>query len=572
VQHELREHKGVSALIYDQACAAETRRKRKRGLAPTPERRVVINDLVCEGCGDCNEQSNCLSVLPLETELGRKRTIDQSACNRDYSCLNGFCPSFVTIRGATPKRRELMLPANLPVPVSVSRAGPHNTVIAGVGGTGVVTLGKVLALAAHLEGKSVVELAQTGLAQKFGAVLSHVRIADSADDLQGGPRVADGQADLLLASDLMVAAAQPALTRLAPDRSAVVVNCHHGLPPAFIHERDLEFPAQALLAALKERGHGDEFTVFDATRYATELLGDAMLANVVMLGAALQLGLLPVSAAALDRAFEELGIKAQENQRALALGRYAAHDPAAAESMCASRRPVRKPPDGLDALIEHRKAFLTDYQDAAYAERYAALVELVRAKEASIAAESSVLTTAVARQYFRLLSYKDEYEVARLFTQTGFTEQLRADYEGPLRLSLHLAPPLLSRTDSISGRPRKREFGPWIFVALRLLARMRGLRGGSFDLFGYGQERRMERRLIRDYEALVARLIDDLDLERLPLAVALAELPKEIRGFGPVKAAAVARADARRAELLAAWSGREAASVTEAAAPVQRTA
>ncbi len=571
VQIQLRGHKGVSALIYDQACAAETRRKRKRGLAPTPERRVVINDLVCEGCGDCNAQSNCLSVLPLETELGRKRTIDQSACNRDYSCLKGFCPSFVTLRGAAPRRRELKLPADLPMPATASRTGAFNIVIAGVGGTGVVTSGRVLALAAHLEGKSVVGLAQTGLAQKFGAVLSHVRIADSAAELCGGPRVAEGQTDLLLASDLMVAAAQSALTLLAPDRSAIVVDSHHGLPPAFIHERDLEFPARALLAALEERGRSDSFTVFDATRYATELLGDAMLANVVILGAALQLGLLPVSEAAIDRAFEQFGSAAEKNRRALTLGRYAAHDPAGLESMCGSRRPAPQPLDDVDALIEHRKAFLTDYQDAAYADRYAALVERIRAKETSVAPGSTALMAAVAREYFRLLAYKDEYEVARLFTQSGFIEQLQADYEGPMRLSLHLAPPLLSRIDPTSGRPRKLEFGPWIFVVLRLLARLRRLRGGPFDFFGYGRERRMERQLLRDYEALLTQLGDELDATRLPLAVALAELPKEIRGFGPVKAAAVARAASEKAELLAEWQAAGAARTTDrAAVPAQQ--
>jgi len=559
VQRQLREHKGVSALIYDQACAAETRRKRKRGLAPTPERRVVINDLVCEGCGDCNEQSNCLSVLPLETEFGRKRTIDQSACNRDYSCLDGFCPSFVTLRGAAPKQRNFELPP-LPAPKIANQAGTCNIVVAGIGGTGVVTVGKLLGLAAHREGKAVTELAQTGLAQKFGAVLSHVRIAESAAKLDGGPRVAEGQADVFLASDLLVAASQPALTCLAADRSVVVANCHHGLPPAFIHERDLQYPAQALLTTLKAQSCGGRFVVFDATLFATELLGDAMLANVVLLGAALQHGLLPVSATALDDAFEELGASADVNRRALALGRYAAHDPAAVAALCARIHSPELPAEDLDTIIARRKRFLTGYQDDAYAARYEQAIARIRAKETRVDSKSTALTQAVARQYFRLLAYKDEYEVARLYSETGFLERLHDDYEGPLKISLHLAPPLFRRVDPISGRPRKVEFGPWILSALRVLARMRFLRGGMFDVFGYSQERKMERRLLREYEQLLARIETELDVSRLPLAVALAEIPSEIRGFGPVKAASAERAAARRAELLRAWEETPAAS------------
>lgn len=568
IQRQLREHKGVSVLIYDQACAAEMRRKRKRGLAPVPERRVVINDLVCEGCGDCNEQSNCLSVLQLDTELGRKRTIDQSACNRDYSCLQGFCPSFVTLRGATPRPRELEAQPALSTPPARSRPpGTCNVVIAGVGGTGVVTLGNILGFAAHLEGKAVVELAQTGLAQKFGAVLSHVRIADSVDELGGGARVPEGSADVLLGCDLMVAAAQPALTLIAPERSAIVVNSHDALPPAFIHQRDLEFPAQALLAALRDRSEPDDFTVLDATRWAVELLGDAMLANVIMLGVALQRGLLPVSVAALESAFETFGANAEQNRRALALGRYAVHDRAGVESILVRRDPPPAPLDNVDDLVAHRQAFLTEYQDSAYAERYARWVDRIRRKESEVAPASTALTMAVAREYFRLLAYKDEYEVARLFTRSGFLERLEADYEGKPKLTLHLAPPLLKRIDPLSGRPRKVEFGAWILPVLRMLSRLRGLRGGPFDPFGYSRERKLERRLIRDYEELLARFVEALDASRLPLAVALAELPGEIRGFGPVKLAAIDRADAKRKELLVAWQdGAGGGSISRAAA------
>ncbi|HSG65405.1 MAG TPA: indolepyruvate ferredoxin oxidoreductase family protein, partial [Gammaproteobacteria bacterium] len=406
-QQQLRGHGGVTALIYDQACAAELRRKRKRGLAPLPERRVVINEHVCEGCGDCNEQSNCLSVLPLETELGRKRTIDQSACNRDYSCLKGFCPSFVTLRGAKPRPRLLEAEPELAAPAPKPRPGPCNVVIAGVGGTGVVTLGKILGLAAHLEGKTVIEVAQTGLAQKFGAVLSHVRIANDPSELRGG-RVPEGAADVLLGCDAMVAAAEPALSRTAPARSVVIVNSHESLPPAFVHERDLQYPGQALLAALQEHGRPGDFTVLDATRWAAELLGDAMLANVILLGVALQKGRLPIAAPSLERAFELFGASVEKNKRALALGRHAAENQAAVEAMVAQRRPAPALLEGLDELVAHRRSHLTEYQDAAYARRYLDWVERIRAKEAQVAPGSTRLTDAVARQYFRLLAYKDE--------------------------------------------------------------------------------------------------------------------------------------------------------------------
>lgn len=553
VQRELREREGVSALIYDQACAAEARRKRGRGLETTPAERVVINELVCEGCGDCNEQSNCLSVLPLETELGRKRTIDQSACNRDYSCLDGFCPSFVTLSGATPRLPELQLPDALPDPPVASRDGAWNVVIAGIGGTGVVTLGRLLGLAAHLEGKAVLELAQTGLAQKFGAVLCHVRVADSDIDLVGA-RVAEGCADTLLGCDLVVTAGSAALSHLGVDRSALVVNSHDALPPDFIQDRDLEMPTQALLATLSRACKEDSLTSVDATSCATDLLGDALLTNVFLLGFALQHGLLPVSAAALDKALVLIGSRLEQNRRALRLGRLAAVQPTRVQAMLTSRRPSAPGATALEDIVEYRKGFLTDYQDAGYAQRYTSWVSRVRDAERSVAAQSSALAESVARNFFRLLAYKDEYEVARLYSETDFLARLAEDYEGDFSIGVHLAPPLLRRIDKGSGRPRKRKFGPWMFRAMRVLARLRFLRGGRWDVFGYTDERRMERQLINDYEALLERIVAELDTVRLPLAIELTELPREIRGFGPVKAKAVQRAEGKRAELLAAWT------------------
>ncbi len=552
VQRQLRTCKGVSALIYDQACAAQTRRKRSRGLEATPDERVVVNELVCEGCGDCSEQSNCLSVLPLETELGRKRTIDQSACNRDFSCLNGFCPSFVTVGGATPRRRVLELPDALPEPKIASRDGPWNVVIAGIGGTGVVTLGRLLGLAAHLDGKAVLELAQTGLAQKFGAVLCHVRVAEDDSDLDGA-RVAEGCADVMLGCDLMVAAGSAAVSCLASNRSALIVNAHDALPPEFIHERDLEVPAQALLTTLREASRDGGLTAVDATAYAADLLGDALLANVFMLGVALQHGLLPVSVEALDRALELFGSRLEQNRLALALGRFAALEPERVEAMRRLRKPPQELRTTLEDIVEYRKDFLTDYQDSAYAQRYTNWVSRIRTVEQTVAGGSTVLAESVARNYFKLLAYKDEYEVARLYTETDFLTRLSEEFEGELSLRVHLAPPLLRRVDAESGRPRKRSFGAWMFHAMRLLARLRFLRGGRLDVFGYAPERRMERRLIVDYEALLEKIASELASSRLGLATDLTGIPRDIRGFGPVKAVAVERAERRRSELLAAW-------------------
>jgi len=555
VQRQLRDQRGVSALIYDQSCAAQARRRRNRGVEPMPEKRVVINELVCEGCGDCGEQSNCLSVLPLETELGRKRTIDQSACNRDYSCLKGFCPSFVTIRGGTPRRRPKTpesLPVRLSEPPQPASVGAYNVVIAGIGGTGVVTLGRLLGLAAHLDGKAVLELAQTGLAQKFGAVLSHVRIAENAADLDGA-RIPEGSADIMIGCDLMVAAGPAAISRLGTSRTALVINSHEGLPPGFIEAPDLELPGQAMLATLRTAGDGGRFTALDATGYASELLGDAQLANVFMLGFALQKGLLPVSAAAIDRALELFGSRLEQNRQALALGRYRASDPDgvhATEQVCT---PPNSTSQSLADIVEYRRSFLTGYQNASYAERYARRVEQIRKKEQNVAAGSAVLAETVARNYFKLLAYKDEYEVARLYTQTGFLERLAEKYEGRLKISLHLAPPFLQRVDKASGRPGKREFGAWMLRVMRVLARLRFLRGTRWDVFGYASDRRIERRLIADYEALLDRFEAELDTRRFEIALELARLPREIRGFGPVKAAGIGRAEQRCADLLAAW-------------------
>ncbi|MCZ6498782.1 MAG: indolepyruvate ferredoxin oxidoreductase family protein [Gammaproteobacteria bacterium] len=557
LQLDLREQRGVSALIYDQTCAAELRRKRKRGLIETPAQRVVINELVCEGCGDCNRISNCLSVVPVETEFGRKRAINQSSCNRDFSCLDGFCPSFVTLHGAEPKAPVPLDPDVLPSPPEPAKpdlsSSPYNVLIAGVGGTGVVTASGLIGLAAHLEGKAVMELDQTGLAQKFGAVLSHIRIAQTSEDLHSA-RIPAGQVDLLLGGDLLVAAGKESLITLAVDRSAVLVNTHEEMPPSFITERDLEFPGQALLAALGGASRPDGFFALDASRLAKALTGDSLSANVLLLGAALQRGLLPVAAESLERALELFGSNVEQNKRALAWGRYAVFDPDKVEQLAGGLgEPAQDLSSSLDEIVSRRMTFLGQYQDRAYAERYGRLVARVRAVENEARPDSTELAEAVARNYFKLLAYKDEYEVARLYTQTGFLEQLRSEYQGRLKLRFHFSPPLIAGIDSNSGRPKKYAFGSWILVVLRVLAKFRFVRGTALDLFSYTKERRLERQLIADYEALLAGLCEELDEPHYAMAVELAGLPDQIRGYGPIKQAAVETVGARREALLDAW-------------------
>ncbi|MEE8094522.1 MAG: indolepyruvate ferredoxin oxidoreductase family protein, partial [Gammaproteobacteria bacterium] len=540
LQLDLRERRGVSALIYDQTCAAELRRKRKRGLIETPTRRVVINELVCEGCGDCNRVSNCLSVVPVETEFGRKRAIDQSSCNRDFSCLDGFCPSFVTLDGAEPKAPVPLDPDILPSPPEPAKpdlSSPYNVLIAGVGGTGVVTASGLIGLAAHLEGKAVMELDQTGLAQKFGAVLSHIRVAQRSEDLHSA-RIPAGQVDLLLGGDLLVAAGKESLISLAEDRSAVLVNTHEEMPPSFINERDLEFPGQALLTALGRASRPDGFFALDASRLATVLTGDGLSANVLLLGAALQRGLLPVTAESLERALELFGSNVEQNKRALAWGRYAVLDPDKVGQLAGGLEPAQELSDSLDEIVSRRSTFLSQYQDSAYAQRYQRRVDRVRVAEAGVRPGSTELAEAVARNYFKLLAYKDEYEVARLYTQTGFLEQLRSDYQGGLKLRFHFSPSLIAGIDPNSGRPKKYEFGSWILGVLHVLARFRFLRGTALDPFSYTKERRLERRLIADYEALLDGLCEELDEPHLATAVELAGLPDQIRGYGPIKEAA----------------------------------
>jgi indolepyruvate ferredoxin oxidoreductase len=551
VQRELREIRGVTAIIYDQTCAAEKRRRRKRGTYPDPDQRVFINQAVCEGCGDCSTQSNCLSVEPVETEFGRKRHIDQSSCNKDFSCVNGFCPSFVTVHGAKPRRHRARLdPTARPLPVpTLPTLGtePFNILIAGVGGTGITALAAMLGMAAHLDGNGFSSLDMTGLAQKGGAVLSHIRINDGSEPVNGS-RIGTAMADLILAADPLVAENQLALRAGGGDRTVTILNANVTPTAEFVHNRDTTYDMADCKRLLKQAAR--EIAEFDAHTAATKLLGDAIYANMMLLGFAWQRGLVPVTAEAMLRAIELNGASVESNRKAFAWGRLAAFDPAAVEAE-AGLTPEAKPAETLEALVARRVEFLTAYQNAAYAERYRALVEKVQAAEAAKTPGFKSLAGAVARNYFKLLAYKDEYEVARLYTDPAFRKSLEEEFEGNLKLEFHLAPPLLAKPDPITGRPKKRKFGPWTMGLFRVLAKMKGLRGTALDVFGHSEDRKLERRLIAEYEALIPELLAGLDGGNHAAAVALAILPDQIRGYGPVKAESAKTAKAKEADLLA---------------------
>ncbi len=568
VQKELRQIPGVTAIVYDQTCAAEARRLRKRGELPDPDRRVVIHELVCEGCGDCSVQSNCISIEPVETEFGRKRRINQSSCNKDFSCVKGHCPSFVSVIGgrlrqAHPEGTDAGLAdpaADLPLPEPPDLSRPCNVLVAGIGGTGVVTLGALLGMAAHLEGKGCSVLDVTGLSQKNGAVTAHVRVAERPEALHA-TRIAAGTADLVLGCDVVVASGMEAMATMARDRTLALVNDHVAPTADFASNPDLDLGSAAMEDRIR-KATGDARFV-DATGLATALLGDGLYTNPFLLGYALQLGRLPVGLGALERAIELNERAVEANKRALAWGRLAAHD-FAAVARAAGRAARSEAPapesETLDALVERRAAFLADYQNGAYARRYRVLVAKVAEREQAAVPGSDELARAVARYAFKLMAYKDEYEVARLWTDGSLQRQLEAQFEGDYRLVLHLAPPsfpvvdwIVDRRDAASGRTRKMDLGGWSFGVLRLLARFRFLRGTPFDVFGYHPHRRLERRLLAEYEATLEELGRGLDAENHALAVEIASLPEQIRGYDLVKEQHLERLAPRRTELLEAF-------------------
>jgi indolepyruvate ferredoxin oxidoreductase len=549
VQRELRKIPGVSILIYDQGCATEKRRQRKRGTIPDPPKFVYINDLACEGCGDCSVESNCLSVEPKETPFGRKRQINHSTCNKDFSCINGFCPSFVTIEGAARKRKrrntiDAMAQAGaLPLPAVADLGKPYNLLVTGVGGTGVITVGALITMAAHLEGKGASVLDFTGFAQKFGPVLSFVRLSASPADLHQ-VRIDQGAADGLIGCDIVVSSSPQASTVYRPGMRAVI-NLAEMPTGDVVRHRDADLDTGARLRSIARVAGAANLISFDANRASDLLFGDTVFANVIMLGAAWQHGLVPVSLAALMRAIELNGVAPEQNKQAFASGRLCAVDRNFGSSLLGDDKQV----ETLDEVVNRRAEFLRAYQDTAYAARYVAFVNKVRSV-ASGNSSSDALVSAVAHSLFKLMAYKDEYEVARLHMEAGFLERLREEFEGDFTIKYHLAPPILSSGADARGRPLKRQFGQWIQPALRILARLKFLRSTPFDLFGYTRERRTERELIAWYEALVTDLLAIATAENIESLAKVASLPMDIRGYGPVKELAAAQVKTQVAKLL----------------------
>ncbi|WP_339767314.1 indolepyruvate ferredoxin oxidoreductase family protein [uncultured Pseudosulfitobacter sp.] len=537
VQKRLREVKGVSAIVYIQTCAAEKRRRRKRGNFPDPDKRVFINTDVCEGCGDCGVQSNCVSIVPKETELGRKRAIDQSSCNKDFSCLKGFCPSFVTLEGAQVRKdptTKLDLP-DMPQPDLPAIDGTFNVVITGVGGTGVVTVGAVMAQAAHIDGKGAGMMEMAGLAQKGGAVHIHCRLANNPADITA-IRVATGEADALIGGDLVVSAGAKTLGLTSTGRTGAVVNSHEIITGDFTRDTEFALPADRLTLALQARLQ-DKVALFDASDLAKAVLGDSIYSNMMLMGAAWQRGLLPLTHAAIVEAVTLNGAAVERNLRAFEIGRWAVLYPDQVQNILTPK--VVALPKTLDEKISYRADHLVKYQSKRLAKRYRKMVEGI---------DDRAVRAAVAEGYHKVLAYKDEYEVARLLQSTRAKAQ--AEFDGDFTMKYHMAPPVLSKMGS-DGRPVKRTFGPWLEKPLALMARFKGLRGTPLDVFGYTAERKMERALITQYEADMKQVLPELTDTTRDAIVALAELPKSIRGFGPVKQANETKAAKRREELLA---------------------
>ncbi len=568
LQREFRELKGTTVIIYDQTCATEKRRRRKRGTLVEPQKRVVINELVCEGCGDCSVQSNCLSVEPVETEFGRKRRINQNSCNKDYSCVKGFCPSFVTVEGGQLKKPKKEAKGSLaslppiPEPVLPVAEEAWGIVVAGIGGTGVITIGQLLGMAAHMEGKGVVTQDAAGLAQKGGATWSHIQIANRPEAIYT-TKVDTAKADLVIACDPIVAASKYTLNVMQPGRTYVALNSHGAPTATFVNHPDWQFPGGNCEAAIGAAVGPGLMGIFDAEQVAVQMLGDSIYTNPLMLGFAWQKGRVPLSHASLMRAIELNAVQVDNNKAAFELGRRCAHDLTSVQAMFKTAQViefVRRP--SLASMLAKRVEFLTAYQNAAYAQTYAVFVEKVREAEAPLG--KTTLTEAVARYLFKLMTYKDEYEVARLHADTSFLTRVNDMFEGDFKLNYHLAPPLMA-TKNDQGEPQKRQFGPWMLTLFRLLDRLKGLRGTPFDPFGHSEERRIERALIAEYRACLEEVLAVLKPENHATALEIARIPEMIKGYGYIKARHLAAARPKWAALMQAF--RESGQ-----APEQRSA
>ena len=569
VQRELRQVQGVSAIVYDQTCAAEARRLRKRGEFPDPERRIVINELVCEGCGDCSVQSNCISVEPIETEFGRKRRINQSSCNKDYSCVKGLCPSFVSVYGGQLRKAKNEAADTgddaifraVPQPAPLDLDQPFNVLVTGIGGAGVITVGALIGMAAHLEGKGCSVLDVTGLAQKNGPVTSHVRVAADAERLFA-TRLSQGSADLVIGSDIVVTAGMDALSKMRPGRTTAVVNSHVAPTADFASNPDLDLSSKTMEDVITRHAGTQDAHFVSATSLATALMGDAIATNLFLVGYAFQQGRLPVGYGAFMRAIELNGRAIEMNKRAFEWGRLAAHDMAKVEGIA---KPLMRGAASealaqtLDEIVEKRVPFLTAYQNKRYAERYRKQVERVRAREEELGLDRDDLSRAVARYQFKLMAIKDEYEVARLYSDGAFQAQIEQQFEGDYRLALHLAPPampfidrVIDRTEPDSDRMKKIDFGPWMFKAMRWLAKGKFLRGSAFDPFSTAH-RKLERQILVDYERGLDELLDGLSEENYDTAVAIASLPEGIRGYESVRETTLEQARHKERELYQAF-------------------
>ena len=564
IQREFRELKGTTAIIYDQTCATEKRRRRKRGTLVDPEKRVVINELVCEGCGDCSVQSNCLSVEPTETEFGRKRRINQNSCNKDYSCVKGFCPSFITVEGGQLKKPKKEKKGDLgsfpavPEPVLPLAEKAWGIVVGGVGGTGVITIGQLLGMAAHLEGKGVVTQDAGGLAQKGGATWSHIQIANRPDAIYT-TKVDTAKADLVIGCDPIVAASKYTLTVMQPGRTYVAMNTHGTPTAAFVSNPGWQFPGGNCESAVKSAVGNELVGAFDAEQVAVQMIGDSIYTNPLMLGYAWQKGRVPLSHASLMRAIELNGVQVENNKSAFEWGRRCAHNLIAVQTFFKAAQViefVKKP--SLTDMLNKRGEFLTAYQNAAYAQTYQAFVEKVRAVEAPLG--KTTLTEAVTRYLFKLMAYKDEYEVARLHTDAGFLKKVNAMFEGDFKLNYNLAPPLVSSKNS-KGELQKQQFGPWMLTVFKVLSRLKGVRGTALDVFGRTEERKMERALIDEYRQSIEEVLKKLALGNHATAVEIARIPELIKGYGHVKIRHLQTARPQWAALMASF--RQPATVIE---------
>ena len=556
VQREMREVKGCTVIIYDQTCATEKRRRRKRGTMVDPAVRVLINDLVCEGCGDCGVQSNCLSVEPLETEFGRKRTINQNTCNKDTSCLKGFCPSFVTVEGGQLKKKakgvsRIALPeVALPLPTLPQTQHAWGTVVAGVGGTGVITIGQLLGMAAHIEGKGIVTQDSAGLAQKGGATWSHVLIADNQDAIRT-TRVSMAAADLIIGCDPIVSAGKETLQRMLQGRTHVALNAYSTPTAAFVKNANWQNPAEQCAADIANAVGLEGLSAFDANRVSSQVLGDTIFINPMLLGYAWQKGWVPLGHEALIRAIELNDVAVAQNIAAFEWGRHCAHHWHVVDKLLAPAQVIQfHKPQGVEALVAKRVAFLTDYQNASYAKRYSDVVARVQKAEAAI--NKTSLSEAVARNLFKLMAYKDEYEVARLHTNTAFLQKIGDMFEGDYTVNYHLAPPIISKTNE-KGELQKQKFGPLMLTGFKLLKHFKVLRGTPLDIFGNTEEREMERALIGKYVASIDDVLAKLNADNHALALEIANLPDAIKGFGHVKARNVAAVRSKWNGLMEKW-------------------